>query len=748
MKSNRIAFLAAPAQKDVSLYQSSIQPTAGGVAVDFKTGVISGVAILTAGLATPANMEAFRVDQTSLQQVCDLINADTNGARCRVTHPELAQGVFDGLHDDILCLVGRVKNARIDGNVLRGDVHLGTYAHSCPQGNMWDFLLTLADKDPAAIGMSCRLGISDLLDAGDGQAPLARFDSCRAVDFVGRPGGNRNGLLSAQGTAGGTVPPGRPHHKEDAMDKLKKYLEPLGLKSGASDEEALRFLASLTGDARAKGEALLSAEDKPKFEALLAKPPEKPAAPVTPTAQPVASISQEEIDKRVQAALAAEEDRKTKVAALCQEAQLSAEQTAEIAAMKPSVDGAKKLVELAKKWAPQRVAVGQDRNTATLSEGMSDAILLRVNRVKVEKPHERAREFRGMSLLRMGESWLHAYGFDTAGLSRMELATLLFSRQQLAQRLGTAALTMGTGDFPGILANSLRKTLRQAYDVTPATWSRWAREATVPDFKEVSRVQLSNAPALLLKREGAEYKYGTLGEEKATYTIATYGRGLKLTREMIVNDDLSAFDRIVPSMGAMARYLEDDIVYAVLTANANMADGGALFNSTAVTTAGGHANLAGSSAALSVTSLGAARAAMRKQKGILVTDPDTGTASAAILNLAMRHLLVPAAIETVAEQLIGSIVDPAKNNATPNPFANKLQITAEPRLDANSVTAWYCTADTAVVDTVEVAFLEGERAPVLEQEDDFDTDARKYKVRHNVAAAAIDFRGMYKNAGA
>jgi hypothetical protein len=37
---------------------------------------------------------------------------------------------------------------------------------------------------------------------------------------------------------------------------------------------------------------------------------------------------------------------------------------------------------------------------------------------------------------------------------------------------------------------------------------------------------------------------------------------------------------------------------------------------------------------------------------------------------------------------------------------------------------------------------------VLKQEIDFDTDDMKFAVRHTVAAKAIDYRGLYKNAGA
>ena len=78
--------------------------------------------------------------------------------------------------------------------------------------------------------------------------------------------------------------------------------------------------------------------------------------------------------------------------------------------------------------------------------------------------------------------------------------------------------------------------------------------------------------ALSLKVEGAEITYGTVSEKREQYTIATYARGLAVTREMIVNDDLRAFDRAITGFAGSARRLENSLVYQQLTANGNMSD--------------------------------------------------------------------------------------------------------------------------------------------------------------------------------
>ena len=188
--------------------------------------------------------------------------------------------------------------------------------------------------------------------------------------------------------------------------------------------------------------------------------------------------------------------------------------------------------------------------------------------------------------------------------------------------------------------------------------------------------------------------------------------------------------------GAAAKRLEDDVAYAPITTSTDgqtmTETGRALFNATDKTKASANA-------AMTVASLAIGVAAMANQKG---------PKGEAVLNLTPKFLLVPRAIEAVAAQLIGSVVDPSKSNAAINPFANKLTIVSDARLDTDSATAWYLVADPNQIDTIEVCFLADEPMPVLEQETDFDTDGVKFKVRHTVAARAIDFRGFFKNAGA
>jgi phage major head subunit gpT-like protein len=302
--------------------------------------------------------------------------------------------------------------------------------------------------------------------------------------------------------------------------------------------------------------------------------------------------------------------------------------------------------------------------------------------------------------------------------------------------------SLTTSDFASLLANVMNKRLRQGYEENPSSYSMWARRApNAPDFKSMQVTQLGAAPDLLQTNEHGEFKYGSMTDGKETYSMLTYGRIVSLSRQAVINDDLRGFDRLISAFGFSAARLENRTVYAILTANAALSDTGNLFNSTAVTTAGGHANLTGSGTVISVANLAIARAAMRVQKGLQSEE----------LNIAPRYLIVPAALEQIAYQFTSNQYVPALA-ASINEFRaggrTSLEPVVEAILDANSATAWYLAADTGQIDTVEYCYLDGAEGPVIESELGFEVDGISYKCRLDFAAKAIDFRGLYKNPGA
>ena len=328
-----------------------------------------------------------------------------------------------------------------------------------------------------------------------------------------------------------------------------------------------------------------------------------------------------------------------------------------------------------------------------------------------------ARQYRGMTLLELARESLGNAGVNTRGLSRDEVATRALH---------------STSDFPEILAAVTNKTLRQAYEAYPRTFMLFCRQVLATDFKAMHRVQLGEAPQLLEVGESGEFKRGTLGESKESYKVKTYGRVVAITRQVLINDDLDAFTRIPAMYGNSIAQLESDVVWGIVTSNPAMADGTALFHAN-------HKNLAGTGAALDVGSVGAARAAMAKQTGL---DKKT------VLNIRPAFLIVPAALELKAEQLVAQNLVPAQSgNVVPQSIRTLAPI-SEPRLDAASETAWYLAASPNQIDTIEYAYLEGQQGAYIETRNGFDVDGVEIKCRLDFGAKAIDWRGLYKNPGA
>lgn len=347
-----------------------------------------------------------------------------------------------------------------------------------------------------------------------------------------------------------------------------------------------------------------------------------------------------------------------------------------------------------------------------------------------------AREYRGFTLLDMARESLELRGERTRGLSRDEIA-----QRALAQRSGAY---MSSSDFPVILGNVINTSLRAGYDQAPQTFRPLVREVSAADFKAINRAQLGEGPAFDKINESGEYKRGSLVEAKESYGIATFGKVIAITRKVIVNDDMNAFGRIPQLLGQSAAQLESDLVWYQILANPTMGDGTALFHTD-------HKNLqSGAGSAFGVAALGTGRATMAKQVGL---DGKT------VLNIRPQYVIVPVALETKAEQELKTLVYNSDSSKTATASMRSLEIITEARLDngisnkavgadvAGSAVAWYLAASSAQIDTIELAYLEGQRGVYTETRNGFDVDGMEVKARLDVGAKTIDHRGLQKSNG-
>ena len=344
-----------------------------------------------------------------------------------------------------------------------------------------------------------------------------------------------------------------------------------------------------------------------------------------------------------------------------------------------------------------------------------DAVLMAAG-IPVADAAPGAQELRGYSMVEMARESLRRESGSTVNFGdNMELAR---------------AAINSTSTFPAIMSNLANKSVMVGFNEAETTYQIWAGKGSNRDFKEAARVALSEAGTLELVPEGGQFKQDSFGEASARTKVATYGKLFSLTRQAIINDDLGLFSKIATKYGSAAKRLVNKMVYAQLTGNVKMQDNVALFDAK-------HGNVAGTGEALSVKAIAKAITAMRRQKGIK---------GEATLNITPKYLVVPPELEMTAYQIVNSTaaVD-GVNSGVANPYKGRFIVVADAEL--TDPDAWYLVADATQHDTIEVTYLNGVETPRLETRQGFDVDGIEYKVAFDCGVSALDFRGIFKNAG-
>ena len=420
-------------------------------------------------------------------------------------------------------------------------------------------------------------------------------------------------------------------------------------------------------------------------------------------------ITQEDLQK----AMEQERKRTSEITALFRD--FDVEGADEAIVMGVSVDEARAMVmdQLRARNKGVSVTMGEAESDK-FRAAAQDAVLMAAG-IPVADAAPGAQELRGHSMVELARESLQREGLQANFGDNMELA-----RQAINS----------TSTFPAIMANLANKSVMVGFNEAETTYQIWAGKGSNRDFKEAARVALSEAGNLELVPEGGQFQQDFLGEASARTKVATYGKLFSLTRQAIINDDLGLFSKIATKYGSAAKRLVNKMVYAQLTGNVKMQDNVALFDSK-------HGNVAGTGEALSVKAIAKAITAMRRQKGI------TGDAT---LNITPKYLVVPPELEMTAYQIVNSTaaVDGA-NSGVVNPYKGRFVVVADAEL--TDPDAWYLVADASQHDTIEVTYLNGVETPRLETRQGFDVDGIEYKVAFDCGVSALDFRGVFKNAG-
>lgn len=497
--------------------------------------------------------------------------------------------------------------------------------------------------------------------------------------------------------------------------RLRQFLEANGLRADANDAQAWEYYKQLQADGIAYNGPERAESDEPP-SAPSAEPPPAPAGG--------AGLAREQADA-VNRAIQAERERTAAIEDIGQRAGMDLAAIRTLVRTGATVEQARQQAfdHLAAQSPPIGVGAGarlqvgveaRDKFRAAALDGM----LLRCgHRFGQQGPADGAREFRGMRLLDVVRESLEIAGVNTRGMDP----------RAIVSRAMTPA---STSDFPSLLGALVNRTLLAAYNEAPATWRVLVAVSDATDFKTKHAIKLSGAPDLLDLDENGEYRTADLSEAKESYAVTTKGRIIRLTRQMIINDDLGGFNRISQAFGFAARRFENATVYGLITSNAAMSDGENLFSAA-------HNNTL-TAAALSAESLALGRAKMRRQTGLQGEKLDVQPA----------YILTGPELETAAEILLRSTALPTGTYSAGvfNPWAGKLTPVSDPLItDTN---AWYLFASPNQYPVVEVAWLMGDEQPYIDEEIDFASDSLGIKVRHDFGAGVVDFVGAVYNEGA
>ncbi len=290
-----------------------------------------------------------------------------------------------------------------------------------------------------------------------------------------------------------------------------------------------------------------------------------------------------------------------------------------------------------------------------------------------------------------------------------------------------------TSDFPLLLSAAANKMLLAAYAPANPTYRQIFLRRDFRDFKPHRHLRVGDFPNLVPLSESGEIQAGTMSESQELVALTTFARRIRVTRPMLVNDDLGAFTDFAAMIGRRVADFENVTAYGLLnTANG---DGPTLTNGAAPVFATGaaRANKASAGTALDLTNLAAGRAAVMKQKTLDGLPISVGTS---------MQLVVGPNQELAARQLTVSVQ--ANQTGNVNIYAGFIQPLVEPLIPANR---WYLFSDAVSAPVYVYGYLNGAEGPQVTTGPVSGVDGVEVSVIFDFGVGAIDWRGAWFNPG-
>ena len=270
--------------------------------------------------------------------------------------------------------------------------------------------------------------------------------------------------------------------------------------------------------------------------------------------------------------------------------------------------------------------------------------------------------------------------------------------------------TMTRSDFPLLMGDMIERVMLARWGTFPQAWRQFVGVGTRRDFRSGRAIAVDGLEGAYPEQmEEEELEYGSLSETGYLYSVKKFSKGAKISWELVLNDDLNAFDTIPDRLGrgaarTVARFVTT--LYAAATGP----------NPTFFSAPNGNLIPAGAPSALSITSLSTAYGMLRSK---VDSEGEPIMVESAVL-------VVPPALEVTARNLLAStVVVPVSTVGGPvynNWITQNLSLAVDPYLPIITTTGtignteWFLFASPSVArPAIEVSFLSGFEQPVLYQ---------------------------------
>lgn len=333
------------------------------------------------------------------------------------------------------------------------------------------------------------------------------------------------------------------------------------------------------------------------------------------------------------------------------------------------------------------------------------------------------RNYKGLGLQELVVMVAQANGYTGRLSVNRETARPIFEAA-----FGPVQAAFSTLSLPGIFSNVANKELLAGFQEEDQTWREVSTVRTVSDFKQITSYRMLDDMEYEELPPGGEMKHGKLSEESYTRQVRTYAKMFSLTREDIINDDLSAFEDIRTRLGGGAARTFNKVFWTRFLDNATFF------------TAGRGNYVTGADSALDINGTGL-------QKGILafrkLKSPD-GKRIGGVPTV----LLVPPELQFIAQRLFQSTTvntgGASVNDAVPsdNIHVGKYRPVvcdwlSDAAFTGNSAKAWYLFRAASILASVVVSFLDGVQTPTVDMaEADFNQLGVQFRGYHDFG---VDF---------